>query len=40
MTSLRLPTSGVIDSGVELHQGFQATPLTVGAKAKMFVHPL
>ena len=40
MTSLRLPTSDVIDCGVELHQGFQATPLPVGAKGKMFVHPL
>ena len=38
--TLRLPTSDVIDCGVELHQGFQATPLPVGAKAKMFVHPL
>ena len=32
--------SVVIDCGVELHQGFQATPLPVGAKGKMFVHPL
>ena len=32
--------SVVIDCGVELHQGFQATPLPVSAKAKMFVHPL
>ena len=40
MTSLRLPTSDVIDCGLELHQGFQATPLPVGAKGKMFVHPL
>ena len=40
MTSLRLPTSDVIDYGVELHQGFQGTPLPVGAKRKMFVCPL
>ena len=40
MTSLRIPTSDAIDYGVELHQGFQATPLPVGAKANMFVHPL
>ena len=40
MTSLRLPTSKVIDCGVKLHQGFEATPLPVGAKPKMFVHPL
>ena len=40
MTSLRLPTSDVIDCGVELHQGFQGTPLPVGAKRKMFVCPL
>ena len=33
-------TSDVIDCGVELHQGFQATPLPVGAKGKMLVHPL
>ena len=37
MTSLRLPTNAVIDCDVELHQGFQATPLPVGAKCKMFV---
>ena len=29
----------VIDCGIELHQGFQATPLPVGAKGKMLVHP-
>ena len=40
MTSLRLPTSKVIDCGVKLHQGFEATPLPVDAKPKMFVHPL
>ena len=39
MTSLRVPTSDVNDCGVELHQGFQATPLPVGAKRKMFVRP-
>ena len=33
-TSLRLPTSDVIDCGVKLHQGFQATPIPVGAKNK------
>ena len=49
MTSLRLPSrymiylvgsrSDVIDCGVELHQGFQATRLPLATKAKMFVHP-
>ena len=39
MTSLRVSTSDVNDCGVELHQGFQATPLPVGAKRKMFVRP-
>ena len=50
MASLRLPSrymiylvgsrSDVIDCGVELHQGFQATRLPLSTKAKMFVHPL
>ena len=40
MTSLRLPTSDVIDCGIELHQGFQATTVPVDSKAKTFAHPL
>ena len=34
MTSLRLPTTDVIDCGVELYQGFRATRLLVRCKSQ------